>query len=259
MKLLNGKLLAGEILADLKAKMAFGEKPAVLAVILVGDDSSSLIYIQKKQEAASFIGAEIKLIQLSAGTDTDTLLFQIDALNNDENITGILVQLPLPESIDRQKIIWAIKPEKDVDGFQINYFRPPAPVAILELLLHYRIPVLRKKIAIIGYGFLVGKPLSVLLKKQGAFVTIVEKGDRDFKSKIGEADIVVSATGVKHIITADLVNVNQTIIDASGVDVDFENIKHKVKYISPPTGGIGPMTVAILMRNLFFAAQKSSK
>lgn len=250
MKIIKGNKIANKIIKEQTFEVKTLPSDPTLAVILIGDDERSRKYIQIKQNIASTIGVNFKLFEFPITIEQSNIMYLLDELNNDKSINGIIVQMPIPDNLDRLKIVWAIDPKKDVDGFRMHFFRPPAPMAIVDLLAINKIPVFRKKVIIVGYGFLIGRPLAILLKKQGAFVSIAEKNDRDYRSKILEADIVIGSSGCEKFIKKNMVNENQIVIDASGVDTDYENIKKFVRMIVPPVGGVGPLTVANLFQNL---------
>lgn len=250
MKIIKGDKIAKNIIEELTAEVKNLPSDPTLAVIVIGEDKKSQKYIQIKQKIASRIGVDFRLFEFPKTTEQSNIMYLIDELNKDNSVNGVIVQMPIPDNLDRLKIVWAIDPKKDVDGFRMHFFRPPAPMAIIDLLAINKIPVFRKKIIIVGYGFLIGRPLATLLKKQGAFVNVTEKNDRDYRSKILEAEIVIGSSGCDKFIKKNMVNNQQVVIDASGVDTDFENIKQIVRAIVPPTGGVGPLTVANLFRNL---------
>lgn len=270
MLLLNGKLIAKEILADVANDVKQLRKkrtPLHLAVILVGRDPASVQYVKIKQTTAKELGIDVTIHRLVRSTTQKKLTELIRKLNKDVRFTGILVQMPLPRAINREQVVWEIDPAKDVDGFQMRRFDPPAPRAILEILRFYHIPIVRKKMLIVGEGFLVGRPLSVLATKHGAIVSTADSKTANLGLLVRSADIVVSATGVPKLIKRSWVHERQVIVDAGGGhinrevvgDVDFRNVAKKVKAISPVPGGVGPMTVAVLLRNVVKAAKLRSK
>lgn len=265
MMLLNGKLIADQLIANLAKKV--GElnarylKPQ-LDVVLVGSDPSSVQYIGIKREKAEGIGITVKIHKFPTRVREKTILELIDKLNKDKHATGILVQMPLPAHISREKVVWAIAPEKDVDGFQMRKFMPPAPLAVLEILNHYNINPANKKMLIIGRGFLIGKPLSVLAMRRGAKVTPADSSTPNLDRLTQEAQIIVAATGQPYLVTQEMVKPGQIVIDAGGGfldgqfagEVDFEKVSQKVAAITPNPGGVGPLTVAILLQNVVKAA-----
>mgnify|MGYP001573281331 FL=1 len=259
MKIIKGDIIARKIIKGLTDEVKTFPSDPMLVVILIGEDERSRKYIQIKQKIAFETGVNFKIYEFSENIDQSNIIYLIDELNKNTNVNGIIVQMPIPEKFDRLKIVWAIDPKKDIDGFRMHLFRPPAPMAIVELLTINQIPVFHKKFIIVGFGFLIGRPLATLLKKQGAFVNVAEKNDRDYRSKILEADVVVGSSGSEKFIKKNMVNENQIVIDASGVDTDYENIKKFVRAIVPPIGGIGPLTVANLFRNLVKAHKLQSE
>lgn len=266
MQILSGKIIAQKIIEQIKAELClpiFKKNPPRLAVILVGEDPASVLYVDKKVKQAEEIGVKIDVYRFSDLVKPAKVFELIERLNRSVKVHGIIVQLPLPRNFDRRKIIWAIDPQKDVDGFQMREFHPPAPQGIIELLSYYRIPIYNRKVTLVGYGILVGKPLSVLLKKRGADVTVCTSQTKNFEQSVRSAEIVICAAGKPKLITAGMVSKNQIVIDAGTSseggttvgDVDFERVARKVKAISPVPGGVGPLTVAILFRNLVKAAK----
>lgn len=258
MKLLKSNLLIKSKRAELITEFSTMRSKPTLVVILVGDNPASMRYTSIKQSQAKDYGVKFKLIQYPEDIKEKELFYNISKFNQDKSVTGIIVQLPLPQHIDTQKVIWSIDASKDVDGFRYQLLMPPTPSGIIELLKYYHISISERKILIIGRGILVGKPLSLMLTKMNARVELVGRDEQDLISKISRAEIVVCATGQPNLITADMVNKNQIIIDAGSADVggkavsdvDFENVKHKVSAITPPVGGVGPMTVLMLFSNL---------
>ncbi len=266
--------------AELKVR---GVTPC-LAVILVGEDPASISYVTGKQKALAEAGMDGRDIRLPGDTSEQSLLGLIDELNRDAAVHGILVQLPLPKHIDEDKIIMAISPDKDVDGFHpVNVgnlmigrksYLPCTPHGVLVLLKTMGIPTSGRHIVIVGRSNIVGKPLSVLLlrKEYNATVTVCHTGTRDMASFTRQADILIAAAGCPGMITADMVKPGVAVIDVgvnripdsskkSGFrlcgDVDFEAVKEKASYITPVPRGVGPMTIAMLMMNTVEAARNS--
>lgn len=265
-QILLGKVVAEKIYKEIEKDLVFLDfkktKP-VLAIIVIGDDPLSEKYIDIKVAKAKELEVKTQIIQYPSRVSQETIVAKIDDLNRSSLVRGIVVQFPLPKQIDSSKVTWAIAPEKDVDGFQMRNFRPPAPMAVVDLLLHYKIPVLKKKIALVGYGALVGKPLATLLSKQGANIYVYDQDNPISGYKLKQANVVISAVGIPNIITSDLVGPEQVIIDAGTSsdgktivgDVDFEGVRSLVKAISPVPGGVGVVTVAELFRNFVKAAK----
>jgi len=242
-------------------------KPS-LAVVLVGNDPASRVYVSNKRKACEKVGIESLFYHLPEETSEGELLKLIKELNDNETVDGILVQLPLPKHIDTQKVIESIKPDKDVDGFHPENmgrlianleggFIPCTPLGIKLLLDYYGIEVKGKDATVVGAGYIVGKPLSVLLLNMNATVTVCHIHTADLKKHTLNADILVSATGVPHLIKEDMVKEGAVVIDV-GIskvdgkivgDVDFEKVKDKVSYITPVPGGVGPMTITALLMN----------
>ncbi len=266
--------------AELKEK---GISPC-LAVVLVGENPASISYVTAKEKALEEAGMEGRDIRLSADTTEAELLDLIDKLNKDSTVHGILVQLPLPKHIDEDKIIMAISPEKDVDGFHpVNVgnmmigrrsYLPCTPHGVLVLLKTMNIETAGKHAVIVGRSNIVGKPLSVLLvrKEYNATVTICHTGTKDLASVTKQADILIAAAGSPKMITADMVKPGAAVIDVgvnripdetkkSGFrlcgDVDFDEVKEVASYITPVPRGVGPMTIAMLMMNTVEAARRS--
>ena len=242
-------------------------KPS-LAVVLVGNDPASEVYVNNKRKACKQVGIESLFYHLPEDTPQAELLKLIDELNENPEVDGILVQLPLPKHIDTQRVIERIRPDKDVDGFHPENmgklianldggFIPCTPLGIKILLDHYGIEVKGKDVTVVGAGYIVGKPLSVLLLNNNATVTVCHIYTRDLKKHTLNADILVSATGVPHLIKEDMVKEGAVVIDV-GIskvdgkivgDVDFERVKEKASYITPVPGGVGPMTITALLMN----------
>lgn len=266
--------------AELKVR---GVTPC-LAVILVGEDPASISYVTGKQKALAEAGMDGRDIRLPGDTSEQSLLGLIDELNRDAAVHGILVQLPLPKHIDEDKIIMAISPDKDVDGFHpVNVgnlmigrksYLPCTPHGVLVLLKTMGIPTSGRHVVIVGRSNIVGKPLSVLLlrKEYNATVTVCHTGTKDMALFTRQADILIAAAGCPGMITADMVKPGVAVIDVgvnripdsskkSGFrlcgDVDFEAVKEKASYITPVPRGVGPMTIAMLMMNTVEAARNS--
>lgn len=268
MILLDGKTVSQKILEEVRDKVLKLEKKPHLVVVLVGDNAASRIYVRNKQKAAWQAGIRSTVIELPEDTEEDELLNKIYELNTRNDVTGILVQLPLPEHINKNNIITAISPLKDVDGFTPEnvgklaiglepYFYPATPQGVIMLLDEYKIPIDGKDAVVIGRSNIVGKPMAQMLLRRNATVTICHSYTTDLESKIKTADIVVSAVG-KKIVRCKMVKKNSCIIDV-GIyrdtngqltgDVDFDYVSDSVGYISPVPGGVGPMTIASLMYN----------
>ena len=267
-EILDGKKLRNKIFSDLKAKLdKMPEKPT-LAVILAGDDPASQIYVRNKKKTAENLGINSIVIEYPQNVTETQLISKIQELNNDKNITAILVQLPLPQHINKFKVIDAILPQKDVDGLtpynlgklfagEEPYVYPCTPKGILLLLDEYCINPDGKHVVVVGRSNLVGKPVSQMLLKRNATVTMCHSHTKNLTDITKTADIVVSAVG-KNVIGEKMLKSNCVVVDV-GIyrdengkvrgDVDFENISKIAAYISPVPGGVGPMTIASLMLN----------
>lgn len=266
--ILDGKKVSEIVLENVKNNISKMLDIPHLVVILVGNDPASEIYVRNKQKAAEKVGIKSTILSMSQDIPEQDLLNKIEELNQDESVTGILVQLPLPKHIDKNKIITAISPKKDVDGFTPEnvgrlaiglepYFYPATPQGILMLLDNYNIPIEGADAVIIGRSNIVGKPLAQMLLKRNATVTICHSFTKDFEDKIKTADILISAVG-KKIVRCKMVKKNSVVVDV-GIfkdsnnqltgDVDFEIVSPSTAFISPVPGGVGPMTIASLMYN----------
>jgi methylenetetrahydrofolate dehydrogenase (NADP+)/methenyltetrahydrofolate cyclohydrolase len=287
-QILNGKEVARLYREKIKEKIKKyreqGLREPSLAVILVGDDAASKVYVNNKRKACAEVGIKSLFYHLPSDIDEKKLKDLLKQLNEDETVDGILVQLPLPKHIDTYSLINFIRPDKDVDGFhpenmgklvsgvglEKNYgegFIPCTPLGIKILLDHYHIDPKGKDITIVGAGYIVGKPLSILLLNLNATVTTCHIYTKDLKEHTKKADILISATGVPHLIKEDMVKEGAVVIDV-GIskvngkivgDVDFEKVKKKASYITPVPGGVGPMTVMALLLNTLKAYEKHLK
>lgn len=277
-KLIDGKLIATQIKEELREKVnslkAEGIEPG-LAVILVGDNSASQVYVRNKKTACEFVGIKSFSYELPSETSEAELLGFIDTLNADPNVHGILVQLPLPKHLDEQKVILRISPEKDVDGFHpqsvgalsigLKGFVSCTPAGVIELLKRYNIEIAGKNCVVVGRSNIVGKPVSLLLLREHGTVTICHSRTQNLKEVVQTADIVVAAVGIPNFIKGDMIKEGAAIIDV-GInrlengklcgDVDFKACEKKASYITPVPGGVGPMTIAMLMHNCVLAAEK---
>ena len=276
--IMDGKALSIEIRVEIKEKIEKmkqnGEKVPSLAVVLVGEDPASKIYVRNKKNAcaeAGIISYEYTLPQTASETDVLNL---IDKLNKDENVNGILVQVPLPKGIDEKKVIDAIAPEKDVDAFSEQNigkyflgegkFLPCTPGGILHLLDKYNVDVNGKNCVIIGRSNIVGKPMALLLLQRNGTVTICHSRTKNLEEHTKNADIIVVAIGKPNFLTGDMIKEGAVVIDV-GInrldngkvtgDADFESCSKKASYITPVPGGVGPMTIARLLLNTLEAAK----
>ena len=282
MELLDGKATAQGIKDELKLavdkRSAQNKKIPHLAAILVGNDGGSMTYVNAKVKACDLIGFNSSLIKYNNTVSEEELLAKVIALNNDDEIDGFIVQLPLPEHIDELKITMAIDPVKDVDGFHpenlgkmmlnLPAFLPATPAGILELMKRNKIVTSGKDCVIIGRSNIVGMPLSIMLAKNteigNCTVTLTHSRTRNLKEKVAAADIIIAAIGSPGFVTEDMVKEGAVVIDVGTTrvadsskkngwalkgDVDFANVAHKCSYITPVPGGVGPMTIASLMIN----------
>ena len=279
MILIDGKKVSAEVrnrLAEetkiLKEKT--GKEPG-LATVLVGDDPASAVYVRNKNKTCRELGFQSFENQLSSDTTEEQLLNMIDDLNSNPNVHGILVQLPLPDQIDSEKILQAIDPKKDVDGFHpVNVGKlvvgnalltPCTPTGIIELLDHYGIEIAGKHAVIIGRSNIVGKPVSMLLLQRNATITICHSRTKNLEEVTRRADILIAAVGRSHFVTENMVSEGAVVIDV-GInrvdgkltgDIEFETGSKKASYITPVPGGLGPMTIALLMENTLKAFKDS--
>ncbi len=266
--ILDGRKLADKIIEDLKAAALKLIKKPKLAVIFVGNNPASQIYVESKSKKAQYIGFDSVIINLPENSTEDNILEHIYMLNEDKDVNAILVQLPLPPHINKQKILEAIEPFKDVDGFtSYNFGRlslgykpyaiPCTPKGIIKLLDFYNIDTDGKNALVIGRSNIVGKPVSSLLQQRNATVINANSHTKNLKDLALMSDIIVSAAGKPNLITKEFVKHNAVIIDvginrtSGGLkgDIDFESVYPSASYITPVPGGIGPMTVAMLMEN----------
>ena len=284
--IIDGKQVAADIRAEVAQKVAAlkkNGKNACLAVILVGENPASVSYVTGKQKALAEVGMQDRSVHLPENTTEQDLLKLIDQLNNDDTVHGILVQLPLPKHINEDKVIMAISPEKDVDGFHpVNVgnmmigrpgFLPCTPHGIIVLLQRMGIETSGKHAVVIGRSNIVGKPVSVLLaqKSVNCTVTLCHTGTKNLPEVTKQADIVVVASGHPHTLTGDMIKEGAVVIDVgvnripdsskkSGFrlvgDCDFDDLKEKASFITPVPGGVGPMTIAMLMVNTLESAEK---
>ena len=274
-KIIDGKALAQSVRAGLKEKVEqfkLSSRAPGLTVILVGDNPASQVYVRNKIKACTDVGITSKLEKLPAETSEAELLALLEKLNADDSVDGILVQLPLPRHINEQKVIETIRADKDVDGLtDINMGRlvhnreslvPCTPIGIIDLLDYYNIPIEGKNVVIIGRSDLVGKPMATLMTNRNATVTLCHSKTSNLEFYTKSADILVAAIGIPKYIKKNMVKEGAVIIDV-GInrmednslcgDVDFDNVKDKVSYITPVPGGVGQMTVAELAVNTYKA------
>ncbi len=288
MELLDGKKLSNEIQEEIALEVQKmkdrGEKVPHLAAIIVGNDGASLTYVNAKVEACKRVGFESSEYRMSSTTSEVELLAKIEELNNNDTIDGFIVQLPLPPQINTQKVLLAVDPNKDVDGFHptnfgkmsldMSSFIPATPFGILEMLERYNIPTKGKHTCVIGRSYIVGRPMSILMGRQGfpgnSTVTLTHEFTKNITQITSQADIIIIAVGIPNFLKAEMVKDDAVVIDVgitrvpdetkpkgyriSG-DVDFENVSKKVSYITPVPGGVGPMTIAMLLKNTLLARE----
>lgn len=285
---LDGKATANTIKEEIKEKVSAmksrGERVPHLAAVLVGNDGASLTYVGSKVRSCEYVGFESTLIRLEETITEEALLTQIDALNKDEKLDGYIVQLPLPKHIDEEKILLAIDPKKDVDGFhpanfgrmalELDAFIPATPFGIMQLLERYEVPTSGKHCVVVGRSHIVGRPISILMSQKGpagnATVTVAHSRTENLAELTRQADIVVMALGIPEYLTADMIKEDAVIIDVGITrvedknhpkgyiikgDVAFDEVAQKASHITPVPGGVGPMTIAMLLQNTLLARQ----
>ena len=279
MGIIDGKKISFQINEDIFAevqalKQKTGKTPG-LAVVLVGDDPASAVYVRNKNKICKNVGFQSFENILPVDTNEETLLNLVDALNKDDKVSGILVQLPLPAQIDSQKVLETINPEKDVDGFHLEnvgrlvtgnaLFKPCTPAGIIELLDQYKVEIEGENAVVLGRSNIVGKPIASLLLGRNATVTICHSRTRDLPKIARSADILIAAIGKPHFVTPEMVKDNAVVIDV-GInqvddklvgDVDYESVFKKASLVTPVPGGVGPMTIAMLMANTLQAFKNS--
>ena len=270
-KIIDGKALRNKILTDLKLKIENTDKKPFLAVIIVGNDPASKIYVSNKKKTALELGFQSIVIELPENVPENELFEKIIALNEDKSVNAILVQLPLPAHINTEKVIQTVAPEKDVDCFHPYntgkiaqnahpYVYPCTPKGIITLLNEYKIPISGKNAVVIGRSNIVGRPLAAMLTNLDATVTICHTKTQNLKEITSKADILISAAGSRGLINANMIKNGAAIFDVGmnrnengklTGDVDFETVKEKAAFITPVPGGVGPMTICTLMTNTY--------
>ena len=277
MKILDGKAVSLKVKESVKVRAdelkKFGIEPT-LAVVLVGEDKASQTYVRAKEKACNEYGIKSVAHRLSENTTQNELLALINVLNLDDSIHGILVQLPLPKHIDTNVVLAAIDPRKDVDGFHavnvgklvsgLDGFVPCTPLGVMEILKEYGIDVAGLNAVVIGRSNIVGKPMAILLLNASATVTVTHSKTKNLKEICKNADLIVAAIGRPFFLKADMVKDGAVVVDV-GInrlddgrlvgDVDFDEVAPKCSYITPVPGGVGPMTIAMLLNNTILAAQ----
>ena len=279
---IDGKAFSQTVLEKIKEehsqlKEKYG-KPAGLAVVIVGNNSASQVYVKNKIRACENVGFYSENIELDENISEKELLQEINKLNKNDRINGILVQLPLPAHINELKIIDSISPEKDVDGFHVSNigkmvigdetgFLSCTPYGIMQLLEEYKIEISGKDAVIIGRSNIVGKPMALMLIQKGATVQVCNSNTKDLRKKLSKADIIIVAAGVPKLLKKEDVKEGAVVIDV-GInrvdgkicgDVDYEEVAEKTSYITPVPGGVGPMTIASLIKNTFKSYKNSLK
>ena len=272
MKIIDGKTLAQNLRKKIANEVKQYSRPPGLAVILVGDDEASQLYVRNKTRACVEVGFYSDQIHKSSNITEEELLSEVNRLNENQNIDGILVQLPLPSHIDSNKIIEAIIPEKDVDGFSSenvgklsqnkSFISPCTPRGVMKMLDSIKCDLRGKDCVIIGASNIVGRPMAMELLNAGATVQVCHKGTKDITQKTKSADVIIAAAGVANLIKSDWIKEGVILIDvginrqADGSmtgDVDFEDVKGIASAITPVPGGVGPMTIAVLLENTLIA------
>ena len=288
MQLLDGKKTAQDIKNEIQAEVsqmkADGKSTPHLAAVLVGNDGASLTYVGSKVRSCEQVGFQSTLVRLEESISEEALLEEIAKLNADPSIDGYIVQLPLPKHINEERILMAVDPVKDVDGFhpsnfgkmalEMQAFIPATPFGIVELLKRYELDIQGKECVVIGRSHIVGRPISILLSQKGvvgnATVTLTHSRSKNIEQLTRKADIVISALGIPEFLKADMVKDGAIIIDVGITrvaddthpkgyrikgDVDFDKVAPKASYITPVPGGVGPMTIAMLLKNTLLARQ----
>jgi methylenetetrahydrofolate dehydrogenase (NADP+)/methenyltetrahydrofolate cyclohydrolase len=269
---MDGKALAARVRAEVAREVEEIERPVGLATVLVGDDQASAIYVRRKQEACEEVGIEPIHHELSADAPEQELLALVAELNGDERVTGILVQLPLPDHMDEGRVIRSLAPVKDVDGFHPvsaghllqgePTFVAATPAGIMEILRAYEIPLLGARAVVVGRSNIVGKPMALLLLGEHATVTVCHSRTRDLAAVVREADVVVAAVGRAGMVTKDMVKAGAAVVDVGINRVEgkvvgdvAEDVREVAGHLTPVPGGVGPMTIASLLRNTVRAAR----
>jgi len=290
MELLDGKktstLVQEAIAEEVHKIVAQGQRPPHLVAILVGDNGASMTYVNNKVTACERVGFASSVVNLPENVSQEDLLKEIEKLNEDKGIDGFIVQLPLPKHINEQEVLLAINPDKDADGFHptnfgrmalgLEAFIPATPYGILELLSQYKIPTDGKNVVVIGRSDIVGRPISILLSQKpwNATVILTHSRTQNLAELTQKADIIIAALGIPNFLKAEMVKEGAVIIDVGITrvkdasakkgfrivgDVDFEHVKNKASYITPVPGGVGPMTIAMLMKNTLNAYKRTYK
>ena len=279
-KVLDGKKIAADYRANLAQEVeqlkAQGVTPN-LTVILVGNDGASQSYVNNKKKSAEKIGMSSSIIHLDESTTEAALLEEIDKLNNDDNVHGILVQVPLPKQIDETKVLEKIAPEKDVDGFNpinigrlyagVETYIPCTPLGIMEILKHADIDLDGKDVAVIGRSHIVGQPVAKLLTDANATVTLLHSRSKDMDAVLKRSDVIVSAVGKPGLVTKDVVKQGAVIVDVGNTVVDgkltgdvvYDEVSEVAGAITPVPGGVGPLTITMVLNNTLLAAKRAQQ
>jgi methylenetetrahydrofolate dehydrogenase (NADP+)/methenyltetrahydrofolate cyclohydrolase len=291
MQILDGKKLSQEIKEEIKQAVSLrkekGEKIPHLAAVLVGNDGASLTYVGSKVRSCEQVGFQSTLIRLESSITEDALLSKIKELNQDDSLDGYIVQLPLPKHIDEEKILLAVDPKKDVDGFhpsnfgrmalEMDAFIPATPFGIMEMLRRNDIDISGKHCVVIGRSHIVGRPISILMSQKGnpgnATVTLAHSRTKNIEQLTQRADIIVSALGIPEFLKADMVKEGVIVIDVGITrvpdenhpkgyvikgDVAYEEVAKKSSFITPVPGGVGPMTIAMLLKNTLLSCERNA-
>lgn len=288
MTILDGKKVSNDIKNEITEQVVKmkerGEKPPHLAAVIVGNDGASLTYVGSKVKSCERVGFESTMVRMPSTTSELELLDKIEELNHNDDIDGFIIQLPLPPQINTQKVLMAVNPDKDVDGFHpmnfgkmaldMSTFIPATPFGILELLDRYGVDTQGKHTVVIGRSHIVGRPMSILMGRKGfpgnSTVTLTHSHTKNITQITSQADIIISALGVPNFLKAEMVKDDVVIIDVGITrvpceespkgyvitgDVDFENVSKKASFITPVPGGVGPMTIAMLLKNTLLARE----
>ena len=290
MVVLDGKKTSNDIKEEIKITVSsmknHGQRPPHLAAVLIGNDGASLTYVGSKVRSCEYVGFDSTLIRLESNITEDDLLHHIKGLNEDDNLDGYIVQLPLPKHINEEKILLAIDPKKDVDGFhpanfgrmalELKAFIPATPFGIMQLLERYKVPTKGKHCVVVGRSHIVGRPISILMSQKGisgnATVTLAHSHTKNLEDLTRTADIVIMALGIPEFLKANMIKEGAVIIDVGITrvqdnnnqkgyiikgDVCYEEVSKKASFITPVPGGVGPMTIAMLLKNTLFAREWS--
>ncbi|MDT0675701.1 bifunctional 5,10-methylenetetrahydrofolate dehydrogenase/5,10-methenyltetrahydrofolate cyclohydrolase [Autumnicola musiva] len=289
MTILDGKKISNEIKSEIAEEVSKikkrGEKVPHLAAIIIGNDGASMTYVNSKVKSCKEVGFESSLYRMSSTISELELLDKIEELNQNDDIDGFIVQLPLPKQIDTQKVLLAVDPDKDVDGFHptnfgkmafdMTSFIPATPFGILELLERYDIPTKGKHTVVIGRSYIVGRPMSILMGRSGfpgnSTVTLTHEFTKNITQITSQADIIIIAVGIPNFLKGEMIKDDAVIIDVGITrvpdenakrgyvikgDVDFDNVSKRASYITPVPGGVGPMTVSMLLKNTLLARER---